>query len=73
LVNPQEKILFSGDTLFYEGIGRTDFPGASSKLLIGSINTRLFVLDDDTLVYPGHGPASSIGHEKQANPFLAVS
>ena len=73
LANPQEKILFSGDTLFYEGIGRTDFPGASSKLLIGSINTRLFVLDDDTLVYPGHGPASSIGHEKQANPFLAVS
>ena len=67
---PKEKILFSGDTLFYEGIGRTDFPAASSDLLISSIKKRLFVLDDETVIYPGHGPRTSIGHEKKANPFL---
>jgi len=67
---PKDKILFSGDTLFYHGIGRTDFPGANETLLIKSIKMRLFTLSDDTIVYPGHGPSSTIGEEKNNNPFL---
>lgn len=63
-------ILFSGDTLFYHGVGRTDFSGASEDELISSIKRRLFSLKDSTLVYPGHGPATSIGEEKLNNPFL---
>jgi len=70
LTYPQEKIIFCGDTLFCEGIGRTDFPGASSDLLITSIKKRLFILDDETIIYPGHGPKSTIGHEKRFNAFL---
>ena len=67
---PDDKILFSGDTLFCQGIGRTDFPGADEGLLIKSIKEKLFKLDDDTVVYPGHGPSSTIGEEKRNNPFL---
>ena len=67
---PEDKILFSGDTLFYHGIGRCDFPGADEILLIKSIKTRLFKLSDDTVIYPGHGPSSTIGEEKNNNPFL---
>ncbi len=67
---PQDKILFTGDTLFYHGIGRTDFPGASETLLIKSIKMRLFKLSDDTIIYPGHGPSSTIGEERKNNPFL---
>jgi len=70
LEKPRGKILFSGDSLFCEGIGRTDFPGASSELLVESIKEKLLVLPEDTLVYPGHGPSSTIGHEKKHNPFL---
>ena len=70
LEKPRGKILFSGDSLFCEGIGRTDFPGASSELLVKSIKEKLLVLSEDTLVYPGHGPSSTIGHEKKHNPFL---
>lgn len=67
---PTNKILFSGDTLFCQGIGRTDFPGADEALLIKSIKEKLLKLDDDTTVYPGHGPSSTIGEEKRSNPFL---
>jgi glyoxylase-like metal-dependent hydrolase (beta-lactamase superfamily II) len=67
---PNDKILFSGDTLFCQGIGRTDFPGADEGLLIKSIKEKLLKLDDDTVVYPGHGPSSTIGEEKRNNPFL---
>jgi len=67
---PKDKILFTGDALFYHGIGRTDFSGASETLLIKSIKMRLFKLSDDTIVYPGHGPSSTIGEEKNNNPFL---
>lgn len=70
LIHPELKVVFSGDTLFYEGIGRTDFPGASSKSLLDSINDKLMPLDDETKVYPGHGPMTSIGHERRHNPFL---
>lgn len=65
-----DKVVFSGDTLFYSGIGRTDFPGASFSQLIASIKNKLFTLSDDTRVYPGHGPASTIGQEKESNPFV---
>jgi len=64
------NIIFTGDTLFCEGIGRTDLPGASEKDILKSIASRILTLPDDTVVYPGHGPASSVGHEKKHNPFL---
>jgi len=63
-------ILFSGDTLFNYGIGRTDFPGGSYKQIMDSIKNRLMALPDETVVYPGHGPATTIGEEKRGNPFL---
>jgi len=63
-------MLFSGDTLFNAGIGRTDFPGCSYEQLEHSIQTRLYTLPDDTVVYPGHGPATTIGREKRGNPFI---
>lgn len=68
--NPEGKILFSGDSLFYRSIGRTDFPGADHEALVKSIKKRLLVLDSDTLVYPGHGAPSTIGDEKERNHFL---
>jgi glyoxylase-like metal-dependent hydrolase (beta-lactamase superfamily II) len=63
-------VLFSGDTLFNYGIGRTDFPGCSYEQIMDSINNKLMILPDETLVYPGHGPATKIGEEKRGNPFL---
>ncbi len=63
-------VLFSGDTLFNAGIGRTDFPGCSYKQLESSIKTKLYILPDNTIVYPGHGPATTIGDEKRGNPFI---
>ena len=63
-------VLFSGDTLFNAGIGRTDFPGCSYEQLESSIKTKLYVLPDNTVVYPGHGPATTIGNEKRGNPFI---
>ncbi|MCX6001553.1 MAG: MBL fold metallo-hydrolase [Chloroflexi bacterium] len=65
-----QGILFSGDTLFNAGIGRTDFPGCSYKQLESSIKTKLYTLPDNTIVYPGHGPATTIGDEKRGNPFI---
>ncbi|MCM8799224.1 MAG: MBL fold metallo-hydrolase [Candidatus Omnitrophica bacterium] len=70
ILDDKEKILFSGDTLFFSGIGRTDLVGASYRKLIDSIKTKLFLLDDDTVVYPGHGVKTTIGREKRENPFL---
>ena len=64
------KCVFTGDTLFYQGVGRTDFPGASEDELMQSIKNKLFKLDDAIIVYPGHGPESAIGREKDHNPFL---
>jgi glyoxylase-like metal-dependent hydrolase (beta-lactamase superfamily II) len=64
------QILFSGDTLFADSIGRTDFPGGDMQQLVRSIRERLFVLPGSTVVYPGHGPQTSIGHEKKYNPFV---
>lgn len=63
-------VLFSGDTLFAEGIGRTDLPGGDAQTLIDSIRGRLMGLPDDTVVYPGHGEETFIGRERRFNPFL---
>jgi hydroxyacylglutathione hydrolase len=63
-------VVFSGDTLFNFGIGRTDFPGGSYELLMQSIREKLMVLPDETIVYPGHGPSTTIGDERRGNPFL---
>ncbi|MDH4299163.1 MAG: MBL fold metallo-hydrolase [Dehalococcoidia bacterium] len=63
-------VVFSGDTLFNLGIGRTDFPGMSHERLMKSIREKLMVLPDDTIVYPGHGPPTTIGDERRGNPFL---
>jgi hydroxyacylglutathione hydrolase len=63
-------VVFSGDTLFNSGIGRTDFPGMSHERLITSIREKLMILPDETIVYPGHGPATTIGDERRGNPFL---
>lgn len=65
-----EKAVFSGDALFNLGIGRTDFPGGSMHVLLQSIHEKLFTLPDDTVVYPGHGPKTTIGFERKHNPFL---
>jgi hydroxyacylglutathione hydrolase len=65
-----EGILISGDSLFAESIGRTDLPGGSQALLVLSIRSKLLILPDGTRVFPGHGPASTIGHEKKFNPYL---
>lgn len=63
-------VVFSGDTLFNFGIGRTDFPGGSFNQLMNNIYTKLMVLPDNTVVCPGHGPGSTIGAERRGNPFL---
>lgn len=65
-----EGVIFAGDTLFYEGIGRTDFIYGSQEDILKSIKERLFTLEDRYVVYPGHGPSTTIGHEKQNNPFI---
>lgn len=66
---PEEEVLLSGDTLFQESYGRTDLPTGSGSQIIRSLIDKLFVLPDDTMVYPGHGEPTTIGHEKQYNPI----
>lgn len=73
LLNRDQKILVSGDVLFHESVGRTDLPGGDHATLIDSIHEKLFTLPDDITVYCGHGPETSIGHEKQYNPFCATA
>lgn len=65
-----QGMVFVGDTLFNFSIGRTDFPGCSHQQLIDSINSKLLTLPDETIVYPGHGPQTTIRAERQHNPFL---
>ncbi|AAR34449.1 MBL fold metallo-hydrolase [Geobacter sulfurreducens] len=69
LLEGEGKVL-TGDTLFEESVGRTDFPGSSHEALITSIREKLLTLPDETEVYPGHGPATSIGRERRYNPYL---
>lgn len=65
-----EGIVFAGDTLFADGVGRTDFPGGDWDRLLDGIRTKLFALPERTAVYPGHGMRTTIGREKASNPFL---
>lgn len=67
----EEKFLIAGDVLFYGSIGRTDLPGGDHATLITNIKTKLFALPDDTKVYCGHGPETTLGFEKTTNPFLS--
>lgn len=69
LHSEQPAIILGGDVLFRGSIGRCDFPGGDQDLLLSGIRTKLFVLPPDTIVYPGHGPATTIGHEQRTNPF----
>jgi hydroxyacylglutathione hydrolase len=68
--NAQNKVLISGDVLFLGSIGRTDLPMGDHETLLSSVREKLFVLPDDVNVYSGHGPATTIGHEKRTNPFF---
>ena len=70
LYHKETKSVIGGDALFKESIGRTDLPYGNHELLLTSIREQLFSLPDDTIVYPGHGPSTTIAHEKQFNPFL---
>ncbi|MEG1581372.1 MAG: MBL fold metallo-hydrolase [Bacteroidaceae bacterium] len=65
-----ENILFSGDSLFYHSIGRTDFPGGSEQNLLCSLREKILRLPNQTKVYPGHGPQTNIGEERSGNPYL---
>lgn len=65
-----DGFLIGGDVLFRNSIGRTDLPGGNHQQLLDSIAHRVYVLPDDTVVYPGHGPDTTIGHEKKTNPFI---
>jgi hydroxyacylglutathione hydrolase len=67
-----QNFLIGGDVLFYESIGRFDLPGGNEEQLYKSIREKLYVLPDETIVYPGHGEPTTIGHEKKYNPFVRI-
>ena len=67
---PSQKVLFSGDTLFFQSVGRSDFPTGKEEVLLNSVKEKLFSLPDETVVYPGHGSQTTIGYEKKNNPFF---
>ncbi len=70
IVDCDPPVVFAGDVLFREGIGRTDFPDGSFDDLARGITSTLYSLPDETLVFPGHGPATTVGHERRHNPFV---
>ncbi len=70
LYSKEDGVAFVGDTLFADSIGRTDFPGGSMSQLLASVREKLFTLPEETQVYPGHGPATTIAAEKAHNPFF---
>jgi hydroxyacylglutathione hydrolase len=70
LIRGEPCLVFGGDVLFREGVGRFDFPGSNGKLLFEGIREKLFSLPPGTVVYPGHGPVTTVGHERRANPFV---
>lgn len=67
------EAIFSGDTLFAGSVGRTDLPGGDTEALVAAVRHKLFSLDEMLPVFPGHGPATTLGHEKRANPFVGES
>ena len=71
-VNKEQNICIGGDVLFQQSVGRWDLPGGNKDTLINSIHTKLFKLADEMVVYPGHGPETTIGIEKRTNPYCAV-
>jgi glyoxylase-like metal-dependent hydrolase (beta-lactamase superfamily II) len=66
-------VVFAGDVLFHESIGRTDFPDGDFAALAAGIRRHLYTLPDDTIVFPGHGPPTTVGHEKHHNPFVPAA
>ncbi|HEX4164806.1 MAG TPA: MBL fold metallo-hydrolase [Bryobacteraceae bacterium] len=70
LLFPKQELLLAGDTLFAGSVGRTDLPGGNAKALLRSIHTRLLALPENTLVVPGHGEETTLGQERETNPFL---
>ncbi len=68
---PAQNLLLAGDTLFAGSVGRTDLPGGDGPTLLRSIHSKLLLLPDETIVLPGHGPKTTIGDERESNPFLA--
>lgn len=68
-----ENALFSGDTLFAGSVGRTDLPGGDTEALVAAVRNKLFEFDDDIPVYPGHGPATTVGRERRHNPFVGTA
>lgn len=70
--NENQQFVIGGDVLFYESIGRTDLPFGDHQTLLNSIVQKLYVLPDEVKVYNGHGPATTIGHEKKHNPFISI-
>lgn len=69
-VEHSQKVVFAGDVLFKQSIGRTDFPGGNHEELLHSIRSKLYTFPDEMIVIPGHGPATTIGQEKMQNPFV---
>jgi len=66
----QDGLLFSGDTLFFGGVGRTDLPGGSWEKMMDSIRNKVLTLSDETIVFPGHGQHTTVGQERNMNPFI---
>ncbi len=70
--NVESMMLIAGDALFHESIGRTDLPGGNQERLVQSIKNVIFALPDETKVYSGHGPITTVGHEKKFNPYVGI-
>lgn len=68
--SPEQHFLIGGDVLFRNSIGRTDLPGGNHEQLLQSIKNNIYTLPEETIVYPGHGPSTTVGHEKETNPFI---
>ncbi|MFZ5811585.1 MAG: MBL fold metallo-hydrolase [Thermodesulfobacteriota bacterium] len=68
---PEDGVVFVGDLLFFRSVGRTDFPGGDSGTLLVAVREKIFTLPADTVVYPGHGPATTVGAEQRHNPFFS--